>query len=55
MKQLTVFLATLLGLTVSCSVAYPSRKPAARVSKISFFVKHRAPEQHRDRISHERR
>jgi hypothetical protein len=37
MKQLTVFLATLLGLTVNCSVAYPSRKPAARVSKISFF------------------
>ena len=55
MKNSTIFLAALLGLTVSCSAAYPSQKPAAKVSKISFFAKHRAPEQHKDRISNGRR
>ena len=55
MMKSKVFLATLLGLTISCSVAYSQQKPAAKVSKISFLVKHRSMEQHKDRISHGRR
>ena len=55
MKKVTIAVTILFALTMNCSVAYSSYKPAAKVSRISFLVKHRAPEQHKDRISHGRR
>ena len=55
MKKLTIALTIFLAMSMSCSVAYSGQKPAAKVSKISFLMKHRAPEQHKDRISHGRR
>jgi hypothetical protein len=55
MTKLTIALTILLALTMNCSHAYSSQKPAAKVSKITFLTKHRAPEQHKDRISHGRK
>ncbi|HXM14658.1 MAG TPA: hypothetical protein VN933_05410 [Candidatus Eremiobacteraceae bacterium] len=55
MTKLTIALTILLASTMSCSVAYSTQKPAAKVSRISFLLKHRAPEQHKDRISHGRK
>ena len=55
MTKFTIALTMILAMTMSCSVAYSSQKPAAKVSRISFLLKHRAPEQHRDRISHGRK
>ena len=55
MTKLTIALTILLAMTMNCSLAYSSQKPAAKVSKISFLMKNRAPEQHKDRISHGRR
>jgi hypothetical protein len=55
MPKLTIALTILLAITVNCTAAYSSQKPAAKVSKISFMLKHRAPEQHKDRISHGRK
>ena len=52
MTKLTIALTIFLASTMSCSVAYSTQKPAAKVSRISFLLKHRAPEQHKDRISH---
>lgn len=54
MKKSVILFAMLFGLTVSCSAAEPAMKPAAKVSKISFLLKHRAP-QHKDRLSHGRK
>jgi hypothetical protein len=55
MTKSTIFIAMFLGLTISCSAAEPMMKPAAKVSKISFLLKHRIPEQHKDRLSHVRK
>jgi len=55
MTKLTIALTMLLAITMGCSVAYSSQKPAAKVSKITFLLKNRAPEQHKDRISHGRK
>jgi hypothetical protein len=55
MTKLTIALTILFAMTMNCAVAYSSQKPAAKVSKISFLLKHRAPEQHKDRISHGRK
>ncbi len=55
MTKLTIALMILVGMTFNCGVAYSNQKPAAKVSRISFLLKHHAPEQHKDRISHGRR
>ena len=55
MTKLTIALTIPFAMTMNCSLAYSSQKPAAKVSKISFLMKHRAPEQHKDRISRGRR
>jgi hypothetical protein len=55
MTKPMILLALSLALTLSCSVAYPGQKPAAKISKISFLSKHSAPEQHKDRLSHGRK
>jgi hypothetical protein len=55
MSKLMIVVTILFAMTMSCSVAYSSYKPAARVSKVGFLLKHRAPEQHKDRISHARK
>jgi hypothetical protein len=55
MTKSAILFAMLFSLTISCSVAEPALKPAAKVSKISFLLKHRAPEQHKDRLSHDRK
>jgi hypothetical protein len=55
MTKLTIALTILLAMTMNCSAAYSSQKPAAKVSRINFMMKHRAPEQHKDRISHGRK
>ena len=54
MKKSMVVVAILLGLTTS-SIASANMKPAAKVSRISFAMKHRSPEQHKDRISRGRK
>jgi hypothetical protein len=50
-----ILFAMFVGLTISCSAAEPILKPAAKVSKISFLLKHRTTEQHRERLSHGRK
>jgi hypothetical protein len=55
MPKLMIVVTILFAMTMNCSVAYSSQKPAAKITKISFMLKHRAPEQHKDRISHGRR
>lgn len=55
MPKFMIAVAFLFAMTMNCSVAYSSQKPAAKVSKISFMLKHRAPEQHKDRLSYGRR
>ncbi|HEY2822100.1 MAG TPA: hypothetical protein VGJ06_13740 [Candidatus Acidoferrum sp.] len=55
MTKSAILFVTLLGLTISSSAAEPMLKPAAKVSKISFLLKHRAPEQHKDRLAHGRK
>ena len=52
MSKLAIVVMILFAMTMNCSVAYSSQKPAAKMSKISFVLKHRAPEQHKDRLSH---
>jgi hypothetical protein len=54
MKKSMILTAVLLGLTTS-SIASAGLKPAAKVSKISFMMKHRSSEQHKDRLSHGRK
>lgn len=54
MKKSMIVVAVLLGLTTS-SIASATQKPAAKVSKISFMMKHRSPDQHKDRISRGRK
>jgi hypothetical protein len=49
-----ILTAMAIGLMTG-SVASAGLKPAAKVSKISFVMKHRSPEQHKDRMSHWRR
>lgn len=55
MTKSAVLFAMVFGLTTGCFAAEPAMKPAAKVSKISFVLKHRAPEQHKDRLSHGRK
>jgi hypothetical protein len=54
MKNSIIVVAILLSLTTN-SIASANRKPAAKVSKISFVTKHRSPEQHKDRVAHGRK
>lgn len=54
MTKSMIVMAILLGLTTS-TVASATQKPAAKVSKISFAMKHRSPEQHKDGVSHGRK
>ena len=55
MPKLMIAVMILFAVTINCSVAYSSRKPATKVSKISFMLKRRAPEQPKDRLPHGRR
>jgi hypothetical protein len=55
MTKSAILFAMFFGLTVSCSAAEPVMKPAAKVSRISFLLKHRASEQHKDRLSQGRK
>jgi hypothetical protein len=55
MTKSMIALMIVLGMAFNCGVAYSSQKPAAKVSRISFLLKHRGPEQHKDRISHGRK
>ena len=48
MKKSMIAVTILLGLTTS-SIASAEMKPAAKVSRVSFIMKHRSPEQHKDR------
>jgi hypothetical protein len=54
MTKSAILFAVFLGLTISCFAAEPL-KSAAKVSKISFVLKHRTAEEHRDRLSHGRK
>ena len=54
MKKSMIVVAILLGLTTS-SIASANMTPAAKVSKISFVMKHRSPEQHKARVPHGRK
>ena len=55
MTKLTIALTILFVSTMNCSVAYSSQKPAAKVSRISFVLKHHAQEPHKDRIARGRK
>jgi hypothetical protein len=55
MTKSAILFAMFFGLTMSCSAVEPILKPAAKVSKIGFLLKHRTPEQHMDRLSHGRK
>ena len=55
MTKFTILLTLVFSLTTNCSVAYSRLKPAAKVSNVSLLLKHRAPEQHKDRASHGRK
>ena len=51
MKRSMIFLAVLSCMALNSSITYSAEKPTAKVSKISFFIKHRGPQQHKDRLS----
>ena len=53
MPKSMIVVAILLGLTLS-SIASATQKPAAKV-RISFMMKHRSTDQHKDRVSHGRK
>jgi hypothetical protein len=55
MTKSVILFAMFFGLTTGCFAAEPAMKPAAKVSRISFLLKHRAPAQHKDRLSHGRK
>lgn len=55
MRKLAIALTILFTMTMGGSVAYSSQKPAAKVNKISFLLKQRASEPHKDRLSHGRK
>jgi len=54
MPKSMIVVAILLGLTLS-RIASATQKPAAKVSRISFMMKHRSTDQHKDRVSHGRK
>jgi hypothetical protein len=54
MTKSMIVAAILLGLTTG-TVASATQKPAAKVSRISFMMKHRSTDQHKDRVSRGRK
>jgi hypothetical protein len=54
MTKSMIVTAILLGLATG-AVASATQKPAAKVSRISFMMKHRSTDQHKDRVSHGRK